>query len=73
LPLVAQHGLVGLVEVHAFLDYGLIVFMQWDAAGIERTRPLKVTGLDLKRIECAVVIGIEGTSKNSDLREFVRI
>jgi hypothetical protein len=37
-----HHGRVGLVEVHAFLDYGLIVFMQRDAAGIERTRPLKV-------------------------------
>src|SRR5262249_40932028 len=55
----AQHCLVGLVEVHAFLDYRLIVFMQRNAAGIERTRPLKVTGLDLKRIECAVAIRID--------------
>src|ERR1700730_18142809 len=42
---VVQQIRVGLVEIDALLDNGLVVFVQWDAAGVEDAWTLHAAGL----------------------------
>ena len=54
--LVVQQILVGLVEIDALLDDGLIVLVQRNAAEIEGARTTEVAGLDFEHVELAVAI-----------------
>src|SRR6516162_6686535 len=56
---VVKQVLVGLVEVNALLNNGLIVIMQRDTGGIKDTGTLQAAGLDFKSVVAAVTVGIE--------------
>jgi hypothetical protein len=51
--LVVQQIGIGLVEIDALLDDGLVVGMQRDAGGVEDARPFEAARLDLERIVAA--------------------
>jgi len=51
--------LVGLVEVDALLNDGLVVSMQRDAAGVKDARSLHAAGLDFECVVAAIAIGVE--------------
>src|SRR5436190_12245154 len=57
--LVIDDVLVAFVEIEAFLDDGLIVLVQRDAAGFERARSAHTAGLDPQLIETTIAAGIE--------------
>src|SRR5439155_26126694 len=57
--LVAQQVLVVLIERDALPDDRFVVAVERDAAGFIDARALEVAGLDLERVEAAVVIGVE--------------
>ena len=69
---VVQQVLVGLVEIDALVDDGLVVLVGGRALVVEGARALDVAALDLQRIEAAIGVGIEpfadGVARESRLR-----
>src|SRR6516225_11473799 len=72
---VMQEVSIGLVEVDALLDDGLIVLVQRDAAAVEDTRSLQVAGFGFEHVIAAVPIlvdppsdGIAGEGRRNRLR-----
>src|SRR5215469_2618332 len=57
--LVVQAVAVGVVEVDALLDDGLIVGMQRQAAGVEGARALEAARLDLERAKAAGGVAVD--------------
>src|SRR5216683_1277045 len=56
---VVQQVAIGLVEIDALLDDGLVVGMQRDSGGVIDARALHAASLDLKHVVAAVAVLIE--------------
>src|SRR5262249_1413990 len=55
----AQHVGIGLVEIDALLDDGLVVLVQRNAGrAVEGARTAEAAGLDQERVEAAVAVGV---------------
>src|SRR5262245_56171171 len=57
--IVAKETRVGLVEVNPLMNDGLVIRVQRVAIAVERARALEIAGLDLERVEAAIIVGIE--------------
>src|SRR6516165_2436571 len=57
--LVVQEIAVGLVEIDALLDHGLIVLVHGNAGAVEGARPFQAAGLDRQQVVAAIAILVD--------------